>query len=99
MSSSDHFLKPSALETLMNRAVGLLAGFGIGPAYIHVLEVKGRRSGKTYRTPVNLLERDGHRYLVGGRGHTAWAKNALAAGAVTSAPRPEIAAFPSNSAD
>ncbi len=67
----------------MNRAVGVLAGLGIGPGYIHVLEVKGRRSGKTYRTPVNLLERDGHRYLVGGRGHTAWAKNALAAGVVT----------------
>jgi len=67
----------------MNRAVGLLAGLGFGPAYIHVLEVKGRRSGKTYRTPVNLLERDGRRYLVGGRGHTAWAKNALAAGVVT----------------
>jgi deazaflavin-dependent oxidoreductase (nitroreductase family) len=67
----------------MNRFVGVLAGLGLGPSYIRLLEVRGRRSGKTYSTPVNLLELNGHRYLVGGRGHTAWSKNALAAGVVT----------------
>jgi deazaflavin-dependent oxidoreductase (nitroreductase family) len=81
-SNSDHFLKPSTIENLMNKSVGALARLGIGPAYIHLLEVQGRRSGKTYSTPVNLLELNGHRYLVGGRGHTGWSKNALAAGAV-----------------
>jgi len=82
-SSSDHFKKPSSMESLVNKAIGLLARLGIGPAYLHLLEVRGRRSGKTYSTPVNLLDLNGHRYLVGARGHTAWSKNALATGIVT----------------
>src|SRR5262249_21769437 len=44
------------------------------------LRVRGRRSGNVYSTPVNLLEFKGHRYLVGGRGHTAWSRNAAAVG-------------------
>ena len=82
-SSSDHFQKPSSTESLINKAIGLIARLGIGPAYLHLLEVRGRRSGKTYSTPVNLLDLNGHRYLVGARGHTAWSKNALANGIVT----------------
>ena len=82
-SNPEHFLKPSAIESLMNKTIGVLARLGIGPAYIHLLEVQGRRSGKTYTTPVNLLEVNGRPYLVGGRGHTGWSKNALATGVVT----------------
>ena len=67
----------------MNKSIGVLARLGIGPAYIHLLEVQGRRTGKMYTTPVNLLELNGHSYLVGGRGHTGWSKNVLAAGVVT----------------
>jgi len=81
-SHSDHFLKPSKIESLMNKSIGVLARLGIGPGYIHLLEVQGRRTGKTYTTPVNLLELNGHRYLVGGRGHTGWSKNVLASGVV-----------------
>jgi deazaflavin-dependent oxidoreductase (nitroreductase family) len=66
----------------MNKAIGWLAWLGLVPAYVHLLEVQGRRSGKTYSTPVNLLRLNGHYYLVGGRGHTAWSKNALSASAV-----------------
>jgi len=83
VDSRQYFLKPSPLEGFMNRAVGMLARLGVGPRYLHLLEVQSRRSGKTFATPVNLLEVNGHRYLVGGRGHTAWSKNALAAGFVT----------------
>jgi deazaflavin-dependent oxidoreductase (nitroreductase family) len=82
-SQSEHFLKPSRIESLMNKTIGVMTRLGIGPAYIHLLEVQGRRSGKTYTTPVNLLELKGQRYLVGGRGHTGWSKNAAAAGVVT----------------
>jgi len=82
-SPSDHFQKPSSVESLINRAIGLLARLGVGPAYMHLLEVRGRRSGKTYTTPVNLIDLNGRRYLVGARGHTAWSKNAAAAGVVT----------------
>ena len=82
MDSSAHFLKPSPLESLMNRCVGVLARAGIGPSYLHLLEVRGRRTGKLYSTPVNLLNVNGRQYLVGGRGHTGWSKNAASSGEV-----------------
>ena len=82
-SGSEHFLKHNAFERAMNKTVGLLARLGIGPRYLHQLRVKGRRSGKVYTTPVNLLELNGHRYLVGGRGHSTWSKNVSAVGNVT----------------
>jgi len=37
-----------------------------------VLEVKGRSSGQPRRTPVNLLDFEGERYLVAPRGETQW---------------------------
>jgi deazaflavin-dependent oxidoreductase (nitroreductase family) len=40
-----------------------------------VLEVRGRSSGQLRRTPVNLLEYQGERYLVAPRGETQWARN------------------------
>jgi deazaflavin-dependent oxidoreductase (nitroreductase family) len=45
-----------------------------------VLEHQGRRSGKRYRTPVNLLSVDGHEYLVAARGETEWVRNVRADG-------------------
>jgi deazaflavin-dependent oxidoreductase (nitroreductase family) len=67
----------------MNKTIGVLARFGLGPGYIHLLRVRGRTTGRIYSTPVNLFRFRGRRYLVGGRGHTAWSRNALAAGVVT----------------
>lgn len=45
-----------------------------------VLRVKGRKSGQWHSTPVNLLNFDGHRYLVAPRGETQWVRNLRAAG-------------------
>src|SRR5262249_37430279 len=56
--------------------------FGFGPSYIRLLKVQGRRTGRTFSTPVNLLEVRGRYYLVGGRGHTGWSKNTAALGTV-----------------
>jgi deazaflavin-dependent oxidoreductase (nitroreductase family) len=80
---AEYFLKPTAFVRAVNKTIGLLARLGVGPHYVHLLRVKGRRTGKVYSTPVNLLELHGHHYLVGGRGHAAWSKNASAAGEVT----------------
>jgi deazaflavin-dependent oxidoreductase (nitroreductase family) len=55
---------------------------GVGPSRMRLLTVTGRKSGKSYTTPVNLVERDGARYLVSPYGERAWVKNARAAGAV-----------------
>ncbi len=47
-----------------------------------MLEVRGRKSGKFYSTPINLLELNRKRYLVAPRGRTQWVRNAEAAGEV-----------------
>src|SRR5262245_25921948 len=80
---TEHFLRPKRLERAMNKTVGLAARLGFVPRYIYLLKVPGRSSGKIYSTPVNVLRFKDRLYLVGGRGHTAWSKNAAAAGEVT----------------
>ena len=63
--------------------MGFLVGIGLGPSYIWMLEVRGRKSGKLYSTPVDLLELNAKQYLVAPRGRTQWVRNAEAAGEVT----------------
>lgn len=70
------------MEGLFNRALGTLIRWGIGPAHIYLLEVRGRKSGKVYVTPVDPLEINGRRYLIAPRGRTQWVRNAEAAGEV-----------------
>lgn len=77
------FREPTPVEKLFNRTFGFLVGLGIGPAHIHLLEVRGRKSGKLYRTPVDLLTLNGKQYLVAPRGQTQWVRNAEAAGEIT----------------
>jgi len=77
------FREPTAVEKVFNRAFGFLVGLGLGPAYIYVLEVRGRKSGKIYATPVDLLELDGKRFLVAPRGRTQWVRNAEVAGEIS----------------
>jgi deazaflavin-dependent oxidoreductase (nitroreductase family) len=76
------FRKPSAVEALFNRAFGLLVGLGIAPGYMQLLQVRGRKSGRIYSSPVNLLQFDGKPYLVAPRGATQWVRNAEAAGEI-----------------
>jgi deazaflavin-dependent oxidoreductase (nitroreductase family) len=75
--------RPTAFESAFNRLVGWLVGLGLMPANFHVLEVPGRKSGRTYSTPVDLLSHGGRTYLVAPRGETQWVRNARASGAVT----------------
>ncbi len=44
------------------------------------LAVRGRRSGEWRTVPVQVLDVDGNRYLVGVRGETEWVRNMRAAG-------------------
>jgi deazaflavin-dependent oxidoreductase (nitroreductase family) len=76
------FRAPSAAAKLFNRIFGFLVGLGLGFSHNYLLQVRGRRSGKLYSTPIDLLERDGTRYLVAPRGRTQWVRNAEAAGQV-----------------
>jgi len=45
-----------------------------------ILGVRGRRSGKLIRTPVNVVELNGERYLTSPRGETGWSRNMRASG-------------------
>ena len=82
MTSQSEYKAPSAAEKLFNQTFGFLAGLGLAPSFIHLLQVKGRKSGKTYSTAVNLMDFRGKQFLVAPRGRTQWVKNAEAAGEV-----------------
>src|SRR5579863_8595187 len=77
------FREPTAVEKIFNRMFGFLVGLGLGFSHNYLLEVRGRKSGKVYSTPVDLLELGGKRYLVAPRGRTQWVRNAEATGEVT----------------
>lgn len=77
------FREPTAAEKFFNRAFGFLVRLGIGPSYVYLLEVRGRKTGKLYSTPVDLLDLNGKRYLVAPRGRTQWVRNAEAAGEIS----------------
>lgn len=79
---ADNSQKPSPLARAFNRLLGFLARRGWVPAYCHELRVRGRKSGRVYATPVNVLEHAGTQWLVGARGHMQWTRNAAAAGEV-----------------
>jgi len=76
------FREPTAGEKIFNRVFGFLVGLGLGFSYNYLLQVRGRKSGKLYSTPVDLLEQKGKRYLVSPRGRTQWVRNAEAAGEI-----------------
>jgi len=81
-SGTPEFHQPTAIEKAFNRFFGLLVGLGFGLKHNYLLEVRGRKSGKRYSTPIDLLELGGKRYLVAPRGRTQWVRNAEAAGEV-----------------
>jgi deazaflavin-dependent oxidoreductase (nitroreductase family) len=65
---------------VFNRVVAGATKLGLSVAGSRVLEVKGRKSGEWRRTPVNLLEFEGARYLVAPRGNTQWVRNMRVSG-------------------
>src|SRR5271169_6128310 len=77
------FRPPTAMERAFNRFFGFLVDLGLGQKHNYLLQVRGRKSGKLYSTPIDLLEMDGKRFLVAPRGRTQWVRNAEAAGEVT----------------
>jgi deazaflavin-dependent oxidoreductase (nitroreductase family) len=81
MEQSEHYRKPGIMtRKLMNPFVVIMMRAGVSVWGSRILEVPGRTSGIPRRTPVNLLEFDGHRYLVAPRGEAQWVKNVRANG-------------------
>ena len=81
-SSVPSFRAPSAVERVFNRIFGWVVGMGWGFSHNYLLQVRGRKSGKIFSTPVDLLVIDEKRFLVAPRGRTQWVRNAEAAGQI-----------------
>ncbi len=78
---ADRFQEPGWFtKHVFNPFIAGLSRIGLSVAGSRVLEVRGRKSGEWRRTPVNLLDFEGERYLVAPRGHTQWVRNMRAAG-------------------
>ena len=77
------FAAPTGVERALNRLLGAMLRFGIGPSYLRLLEVRGRKTGRIYSTPVSLLEHDDKLWLVAPRGRTQWSKNVEASTELT----------------
>jgi deazaflavin-dependent oxidoreductase (nitroreductase family) len=77
------YRKTNVVERTFNQLFGLLVRLGIGLPHNFLLQVRGRRTGRVYSTPVNVLKHSGRRFLVAPRGDTQWSRNALASGEVT----------------
>jgi deazaflavin-dependent oxidoreductase (nitroreductase family) len=81
--ATDHFARKRPgwfTRRIFNPIVALFTRMGLSLLGSRVLEVRGRSSGEPRRTPVNLLELDGERYLVAPRGETQWVRNLRASG-------------------
>ena len=77
------FRPPNWIDRTINRVFGVFLKLGLGLAHNYLLEVRGRKTGSTYSTPVNVLEHKQRRYLVAPRGFTQWVRNVEASGAGT----------------
>jgi deazaflavin-dependent oxidoreductase (nitroreductase family) len=66
---------------LVNAVMSPLARRGLAGRHTYILTVRGRKTGRTYSTPVILIE-DGERWLVAPYGEVGWVHNARAAGEV-----------------
>jgi deazaflavin-dependent oxidoreductase (nitroreductase family) len=74
------FRAPTSAERILNTVFAWLVGLGLGLGHNYLLQVSGRRTGRIYRTPVNVLTLDGRRWLVAPRGRTQWVRNVEVSG-------------------
>jgi deazaflavin-dependent oxidoreductase (nitroreductase family) len=67
------------LRRIGNVLIAPLARLGLAGKRTHILTVTGRKSGKRYSTPVQVVFLDGERWLVSPYGERSWVLNARAA--------------------
>jgi deazaflavin-dependent oxidoreductase (nitroreductase family) len=68
---------------LINAVFRAMTNLGVGASYRYVLTVPGRRTGRPYSTPVDVITLDGERWLVAGYGPANWVRNVRVAGEAT----------------
>lgn len=72
----------TTLRRVGNVLIASLARLGLAGKRTHVLTVRGRKSGRRYSTPVQLVIENGGHWLVAPYGERQWVKNARSAGEV-----------------
>src|SRR6266446_776830 len=80
--NAQNYLRPGAIERIFGRILVSLVRIGLVRGHFYVLEVRGRKSGRTISLPVDPINLDGRCYLVCARGNSNWVRNARAAGEV-----------------
>ncbi len=70
------------VRRLVNSLISGAIRLGIGLPGTYLLTTRGRKTGKSYTTPVALVEQGGERWLVAPYGEVNWVRNARAAGQV-----------------
>lgn len=70
------------LRRLGNLLLAPLIRLGLAGDRTHLLTVRGRKSGRLFSTPVQLVIEDERRWLVSPYGEREWVKNTRAAGEV-----------------
>ncbi|MYV57147.1 nitroreductase family deazaflavin-dependent oxidoreductase [Streptomyces sp. SID3212] len=78
--SQPYYLQGSRFTVRMNGVIGWLARHGVSMLGTAELSVRGRKSGRMQRVPVNPHPFEGAQYLVSARGHSQWVRNMRAAG-------------------
>ncbi len=73
----------NGMERAINAVFRLFTRLGLGAKYRHILTVPGRKSGKLFSTPVDVMESGGRRFLVAPYGVVNWVRNARAVGEVS----------------
>ena len=67
---------------LINAVMTALLRVGVAGRHTYLVSVSGRRTGRTYSTPIILIE-NGQRWLVAPYGDVGWVRNLRAAGHAT----------------
>lgn len=80
MSTDIRYVAPGRSTRAFNSIVALCTRWGVTVWGSRQLSVRGRSSGELRQTPVNLLDFEGHQYLIAPRGVTQWVRNLRAAG-------------------
>jgi hypothetical protein len=70
--NAQSYLKPNVVERIFGRVLASLVGIGLVRGHFYVLEVRGRKSGRTYEVPLDPIEFEGRCYLVCPRGNSNW---------------------------
>ena len=76
------YLRPGGADRALGHALAFLVRIGLIRSHFYVLEVRGRKTGKTISVPVDPIDLDGKRCLVCARGESNWVRNTRNAGEI-----------------